>query len=405
MTFRFNLFKTDTLSSARRGEFITAHGTVQTPIFMPVGTLATVKTLSVHDLESIETQIILGNTYHLLLRPGPEVFQKAGGIHKFMGWNKPVLTDSGGFQIFSLPKSRRLTEEGAVFQSYVQGHEYKLTPESSIAMQNAMGSDIMMVLDQCIESTADHKHSELAMELTHRWALRSLKAHRDFIPQSPHSQALFGIIQGGTFKDLRQRSLDFLTQLDFDGFAIGGLAVGETKSQREDFCEMVASGMPADKPRYLMGVGTPVDLLEAVRRGVDMFDCIIPTKLAQQGVVYTSKGEVKLQAAEHKFSDEKIDSTCPCWSCQHFSRSYLHHLIKCREVLGWRVLALHNIYFYQNLMKNIRQSIDDGNFMEFYRSTLNEWQNQSVDLDSQSSREPAVFVAPPRKPKGTFIEA
>jgi len=254
MKFKFELFKTDTHSKARLGRFSTLHGDVNTPAFMPVGTLATVKTLDTPEIESTGSEIILGNTYHLLLRPGIEVFQKFGGIHKFMSWNKPVLTDSGGFQIFSLPRSRKITEEGAVFQSYVEGNEYKLTPESSIAMQNAIGSDIMMVLDQCITSTAEHAETKKAMELTHRWALRSLAANVN------SHQALFGIVQGGVFEDLRRQSTDFLTQHDFDGLAIGGLAVGETKAQREDFTELVAELLPKNKPRYLMGVGTPIDL-------------------------------------------------------------------------------------------------------------------------------------------------
>lgn len=412
--FKFNLFKTDTATLARRGEFITAHGTVQTPVFMPVGTLAAVKTLSTPELESAGTQIILGNTYHLLLRPGPEVFRRAGGIHKFMGWKKPILTDSGGFQIFSLPRARRISEEGAVFQSYVQGHEYHLSPETSIDMQKAIGSDIMMVLDQCIDSRSDHTTTEKAMGLTHRWALRSLQAARALgsagsSVHSDHYQALFGIVQGGVFENLRKQSAAFLTQHDFDGFAIGGLAVGETKAEREDFCEMTARLLPQVKPRYLMGVGTPVDLLEAVKRGVDMFDCIIPTKLAQQGTVFTSRGEVKLAAAEFKFSDDKIDADCACWSCQHYSRSYIHHLIKCREVLGWRALALHNIFFYQKLMAEIRAAIENGTYLDFYNETLNSMgasmnTSNATILDSEFSREPAVFAPPPRKPKGTFIE-
>lgn len=384
--FKFTLHHTDTHSQARLGEFSTLHGVVKTPVFMPVGTMATVKTLDAKELESLGAQIILSNTYHLLLRPGPEVFRKFGGIHKFMGWNRPLLTDSGGFQIFSLPRSRKITEEGAVFQSYIEGNEYKLSPESSIDMQNAIGSDIMMVLDQCIASTADHKTTKDAMELTHRWAKRSLEAHK-----SPETQALFGIIQGGVFEDLRRQSADVLTQMAFDGFAIGGLAVGETKREREDFTELVTGLLPKDKPRYLMGVGTPLDLLEAVKRGVDMFDCIIPSKMAQQGNVYTTRGELKLCQAQYKFSDDKLDENCECSTCLTYSRGYLHHLAKCRETLGWRALAFHNIFYFQKLMAGVRKAIAENKFLEFYSATIEGWKEEESLISSDLSREAAVI--------------
>jgi queuine tRNA-ribosyltransferase len=411
MQFRFELFKKDNLSQARLGRFTTIHGQVDTPVFMPVGTLATVKTLDPLELEALGSQIVLGNTYHLLLRPGPEVFKKFGGIHKFMNWNRPVLTDSGGFQIFSLPRARKITEEGAIFQSYVEGAMHTLTPESSIEMQNAIGSDIMMVLDQCIESTASHTETKAAMELTHRWAVRSLNARaalRAAGNEVAHYQAMFGIIQGGVYQDLRTESVKVLTQLPFDGFAIGGLAVGETKAQREDFTEIVARQLPEDKPRYLMGVGTPIDLLEAVRRGVDMFDCIIPTKLAQQGVVYTSEGEMKLFKADYKLSDDKLDAACDCSTCARFSRGYLHHLTKCRETLGWRALAIHNIAYYHKLMAGMREAIRQGTFMDFYRRTLAGWHEEASHPLSEASpgdsREPSVFTPPRRPVRGQFME-
>jgi queuine tRNA-ribosyltransferase len=397
VSFQFKVQHTDAATGARAGEFSTGHGIVQTPVFMPVGTLATVKTLSSAELEAMGSQIILGNTYHLLLRPGPEVFQKFGGIHKFMNWTKPVLTDSGGFQIFSLPKSRKITEEGAVFQSYVQGLEYKLSPESSIAMQNAIGSDIMMVLDQCISSKADFEETKKAMELTHRWAVRSLKAHT-----TPETQALFGIVQGGVFENLRKESADFLTQLPFNGFAIGGLAVGETKAEREDFTELVTGFLPKDKPRYLMGVGTPTDLLEAVKRGVDMFDCIIPSKMAQQGNVYTSLGELKLCQSQYKFSDDKIDPHCGCTTCKTYSRGYMHHLSKCRETLGWRALAVHNISYFHNLMKAARQAIFQNNFEGFYKEVIGRWEEDS--LTAETSRDPGEFPSVKKKDRGEFQE-
>ena len=400
VSFKFHLKKIDSGSRARLGEFHTLHGVVKTPVFMPVGTLATVKTLSGEELQSIGAQIILGNTYHLLLRPGPEVFKKFGGIHKFMNWSGPVLTDSGGFQIFSLPRSRKLTEEGAIFQSYVEGREYNLSPESSIEMQRAIGSDIMMVLDQCIESTADYNLTKSAMELTHRWAVRSLKAHC-----TQDSQALFGIVQGGVFEDLRRESARVMTQLDFSGFAIGGLAVGETKNQRQDHTELVADLLPQDKPRYLMGVGTPLDLLEAVKRGVDMFDCIIPTKMAQQGNAYTSLGEVKLSQSQYKFADEKLDPQCSCETCQTYSRGYLHHLTKCRETLGWRALALHNIFFYHSLMADMRDAIEKDQFNALYSEKLRAWHEWEPLNHEDSSREPAIITYSKKKNRGEFIEA
>lgn len=362
---------------------------------MPVGTLATVKTLDPEELNKIGAQIILGNTYHLLLRPGEEVFRKFGGIHAFMNWQKPVLTDSGGFQIFSLTRSRKITEEGAIFQSYVDGTLFKLTPERSLDMQKAINSDIMMVLDQCIESTATLEKTRNAMELTHRWALRSLQAH-----QKNH-QALFAIIQGGVFEALRKQSVDFLTQHDFDGFAIGGLAVGETKRQREDFTELVTEVLPKNKPRYLMGVGTPLDLLEAVKRGVDMFDCIIPTKMAQQGNAYTSLGLVKLAQTAYRLSEEKLDPACQCQTCQTYSRGYLHHLTKCRETLGWRALALHNLHFYQQFMSEMRQAIRAGRFLAYYDQCLQIWQTVEEEKDGPT-REPAEIKFPKRPKVPTF---
>ena len=391
MKFSFELLHKDKNSQARTGIFNTLHGSVKTPVFMPVGTQATVKSLDPLDLHSIDTQIVLANTYHLLLRPGPDVFKKFGGIHKFMNWSKPVLTDSGGFQIFSLPRSRKITEEGAVFQSYIEGNTHHLTPESSIAMQNAIGSDIMMVLDQCISSTSSFYETKLAMELTHRWALRSLEANKN------EHQALFGIIQGGVFEDLRHESARVLTQMDFDGFAIGGLAVGETKTQREDFTELVAKLLPESKPRYLMGVGTPIDLLEAVKRGVDMFDCIIPTKMAQQGNAYTSVGEIKLAQSQYKFSDEKLDPNCACSTCERFSRGYLHHLTKCRETLGWRSLSIHNVWFYAQLTAGMRTAITEDRYQEFYIDQITSWKEAPIDeLAVELAREASQFPRPPR---------
>jgi queuine tRNA-ribosyltransferase len=333
---------------------------VLTPLFMPVGTQATVKAQLPQSLEDSGSQILLANTYHLLLRPGPEVFRRTGGIHGFMSWKRSVLTDSGGFQIFSLPHARSMTEAGAVFQSYIDGRTLLLSPEVSIETQMAINSDIMMALDQCVASTADEATSRAAVELTQRWAARSLAARGD----SP--QSMFAIIQGALFPDLRRESAAGLTEMSFDGFAIGGLAVGEGKSEREDMCALSAELLPRDKPRYLMGVGTPLDILEAVHRGVDMFDCIIPTQVAQRGGAFTSRGFLQLRRGVYKFSEEKLDPACTCPTCARYSRAYLHHLTKTKETLGWQLLGKHNIHFYHQLMREIRQSILEGNFLELY---------------------------------------
>ncbi|MEW6057949.1 MAG: tRNA guanosine(34) transglycosylase Tgt [Bdellovibrionota bacterium] len=358
----FQLLHTDSKTRARRGEFVTPHGKVQTPVFMPVGTFASVKTLEVKDLHELGAEVILGNTYHLLLRPGQKVFERFGGIHGFMKWNKPVLTDSGGYQIFCLPTHRKITEEGAVFRSYVDGDLVLLSPEKSIEVQTSIGSDIMMVLDWFIHSTADFAETQAAMQMTHKWALRSLRA------RTREDQALFAIVQGGVFEDLRKQSAEFLTQHEFDGFAIGGLAVGETRSEREDMTEFTTQFLPSDKPRYLMGVGTPIDLIEAVRRGVDMFDCVIPTMYAQRNTVFTSMGKEDLSRSVYKFSDEMLDPLCDCPTCGSVSKGYLHHLAKCKEPTGWRLLAIHNLYYYRNLMRQMRSAIEQDRFLEFYQN-------------------------------------
>jgi|CXWL01.1.fsa_nt_gi queuine tRNA-ribosyltransferase len=347
-------------SRARAATFRTLHNEVLTPLFMPVGTQATVKAQLPETLAASGSQILLANTYHLLLRPGVEVFKAMGGIHRFMTWDRSVLTDSGGYQIFSLPHSRAITEEGAVFQSYIDGKSILLSPRVSIETQMAIGSDIMMVLDQCVPSTADRATVEAALALTHRWAALSLEARGD----SP--QSMFGIVQGALFEDLRRQSVEHLADMPFDGLAIGGLAVGESTNERHDMCEHTAAMLPRDKPRYLMGVGTPLDLLEAVHRGIDMFDCIIPTQLAQRGGVFTSRGYVQLRRGVHKFADIALDPTCACPTCARYSRAYLHHLTKSSEPLGWHLLGQHNIYFYHQLMREIRASILEGRFLELY---------------------------------------
>jgi len=348
-------------SRARAATFRTAHDEVRTPVFMPVGTQATVKGQLTQALDDAGSQILLANTYHLLLRPGPEVFRRVGGIHRFMSWNHSVLTDSGGFQIFSLPHSRAMSEEGAAFQSYIDGRTILLSPELSIETQKAIGSDIMMVLDQCIPSTADEATARAALGITQRWAARSLAARGD------SQQALFAIVQGALFPELRRQSAAGLSELPFDGFAIGGLAVGESRSERQDTCELTAELLPHDHPRYLMGVGTPLDILEAVHRGVDMFDCIIPTQVAQRGGAFTSRGFLQLRRGVYKFSESNLDPLCACPTCADYSRAYLHHLTKTGEHLGWQLLGQHNLYFYHQLMRDIRQSILEDRFLALYR--------------------------------------
>jgi queuine tRNA-ribosyltransferase len=357
----FQLQKAASDSRARAAVFRTLHSEVQTPVFMPVGTNATVKGLRSEELQSLGFNIILANTYHLLLRPGPEVFQQFGGIHDFAKWPRAVLTDSGGFQIFSLPNSRKMTEEGAAFRSHIDGKKFLLSPELSIEMQRAIGSDIMMVLDECVPSTTNFANAERAMHLTHRWALRSLRARED----SP--QSLFAIVQGACFQELRKQSVEFLTQHSFDGFAIGGLAVGESKAEREDFTEFTAHLLPENLPRYLMGVGTPIDLLEAVHRGVDMFDCIIPLTHAQQGTAFTGNGSVRIKRGVFKFSDDPVDPACDCSTCRTYPKAYIHHLVKANEGLGWRLIAWHNLYFYKNLMLEMREHILNDTFSDYYR--------------------------------------
>ncbi len=358
---QFQLEAQATGSKARAATFRALHGEIKSPLFMPVGTQATVKAQTQESLHASGSQILLANTYHLLLRPGPEVFQKLGGIHRFMDWPGSVLTDSGGYQIFSLPHSRSMTEEGAVFQSYVDGQRILLSPELSIQTQRAIGSDIMMVLDQCIPSTADEKTARAALQVTQRWAVRSLAARED----SP--QSMFGIVQGALYPHLRRESAEGLMQIDFDGFAIGGLAVGEEKQEREDVCELTAALLPQDRPRYLMGVGTPVDVLEAVHRGVDMFDCIIPTQVAKRGTAFTSRGIVELRRSVYKFREDRLDPACTCPVCAKYSRAYLHHLTKTQEPLGWQLVGQHNIHFYHQLMREIRQSILEDRFLPLYR--------------------------------------
>ncbi len=366
MALAFSLLGGDAGSRARRGRLSTARGVVETPAFMPVGTRATVTGLTPDDLRAMGAPILLANTYHLLLRPGAELFRRVGGIHAFMRWDGPVLTDSGGYQIFSLPADREISEAGARFRSYVDGRVHQLSPEGSIAMQTAIGSDIMMALDQCIDSTVDEGVVRAAMERTHRWALRSLAARSD------PAQALFAIVQGGLSAALRQESVDFLTAHPFDGFAIGGLAVGDARPEREEMTAFIAQRLPANLPRYLMGVGTPPDLLHAIGCGVDMFDCVLPTHLAWQGTAFTSTGRVRITRGANRLAETALDGRCACPTCATHSRAYLHHLFKCSEPLGPRLLSIHNLHHYLTLMREARAAIDAGVYSAFARERLAE---------------------------------
>jgi queuine tRNA-ribosyltransferase len=344
---------------ARRGRIKFPRGTIETPAFMPVGTYGTVKGMLPKDVEAIGADIILGNTFHLMLRPGTEVIKAHGDLHDFMGWSKPILTDSGGFQVFSLGKLRKITEEGVSFKSPIDGSKIFLDPEKSIEVQRDLGSDVVMIFDECTPYPATHKEAKDSMELSLRWAQRSKDAHG----VSP--SALFGIVQGGMYEDLRKVSIDGLKEIGFDGFAIGGLSVGEPKNEMVKVLNCITDDMPEDKPRYLMGVGTPQDLLEAVMRGIDMFDCVMPTRHARNAHIFTSQGVIKLRNAKHKHSTEPLDPECDCYTCQNFSRAYLHHLDKCKEILGSQLNTIHNLRYYQKHMQDIRDAIAGNRLQEF----------------------------------------
>jgi len=364
MLLPFTVRAVDGESRARRGTLVTAHGPIETPAFMAVGTRASVTGFSPADLAEVGAQVVLGNTYHLMLRPGPELFRRVGGIHAFMKWPGPVLTDSGGFQIFSLAGDRTLTEEGARFKGYTDQQMHMLSPERSIEVQTAIGSDIMMVLDVCVDSRSDEATTRAAMERTHRWAARSFSARTN------EAQGLFAIVQGGLFPALRKESAEQLMGQAFDGFAIGGLAVGDERSEREDVTQRTAELLPKDRPRYLMGVGTPPDLLNAISAGVDMFDCILPTLLGGQGMAFTSTGRVRLTRMPNASLDVPLDVACSCSTCGTFSRAYLHHLFKANELLGPRLVSLHNLHHYHSLMAEARAAIEAGTYARFAKAKL-----------------------------------
>jgi len=363
-------------SRARTGKIETTRGAIETPIFMPVGTLGTVKALSPEELTECGAQIILGNTYHLYLRPGCEVIDLFGGLHRFMHWAGPILTDSGGFQVFSLAKLSKITEEGYTFQSHVDGSRHTLTPEKSIAVQLRLDSDIMMCLDQCIQYPASREEAEQALELTTRWAARCF----DHWEKNRHPQNnLFGIIQGGMFPELRERSAAQLTGFDFPGFAIGGLSVGEPIDLMREMADFTLPLLPDDKPKYIMGVGTPEDLVELVALGADMFDCVMPTRNARNGQLFTAGGTLNIANARFRTDTDPIEADCTCYTCRHYSRAYLRHLYKTRELLAYRLNTLHNIHHYLNLMADIRAAISRDEFADFRRAFYRQ-RNVSGDI-------------------------
>lgn len=359
----FDLLKTDTRTKARRGTVHTPHGDIQTPIFMPVGTAATVKAMRPEQVKELGAQIILSNTYHLYLRPGHEIVREAGGLHKFMNWDGPILTDSGGFQVFSLGAMRKISEEGVQFRSHIDGSKHMLSPEKSIEIQHALGSDIIMAFDECAPYPADRDYVKSSLELTTRW----LKRCKTFHEESGRTdiQSLFGIQQGGTYKDLRKQSSEEIVALDLPGYAIGGLSVGEPKELMYDVMDDCVDMLPADKPRYLMGVGSPDCLFEGVERGIDMFDCVLPTRIARHGMAMTSRGRVNIKNAQYERDFTPLDPECDCYTCRNYSKAYLRHLFKCDEILSSMLMTNHNLHFLVNTMTNIRQAIDEDRFTDY----------------------------------------
>jgi len=357
----FTLLHTDQSNnnSARRGQLKFPRGSIETPAFMPVGTYGTVKSMKPEELKDLGAEIILGNTFHLMLRPGTKIIQEHGDLHDFMHWDKPILTDSGGFQVFSLAKMRKITEEGVHFSSPVNGEKFLMTPESSMQVQRELGSDIVMIFDECTPYPATLTEARESMELSLRWAKRSKIAHHG------NQAALFGIVQGGMHQTLRETSAKALTDINFDGYAIGGLSVGEPKDERDHVLDITTPLLPSDKPRYLMGVGKPEDIVESVKRGIDMFDCVIPTRNARNGYIFTRYGKLNLRNSVHQHDTNPIDPACGCYTCQNYSRSYLRHLDKCKEMLGAHLNTIHNLYYYQELMRDIRSSIETDSFDDF----------------------------------------
>lgn len=358
---KYELLHVDKNSGARYGKITLPHGSFETPVFMPVGTLGTVKAMTVEELEEmVKADIILGNTYHLYLRPGMDVIKKVGGLHKFMNWNHNILTDSGGFQVFSLNSLRKITEEGVEFRSHLNGEKHFLSPEKAIDIQQTLGSDIMMCFDECAPYPCGRDYVEKSMERTTRWAKRCREAHTN-----RDTQALFGIVQGGMYKDLRERSAKALQEIDFDGYAVGGLSVGEPKDLMLEVLEATTPHLPEDKARYLMGVGSPDYLIEAALKGIDMCDCVLPTRMARNGTAMTSHGRVIIKNKQYEMDFTTLDDECDCYTCRNYTKSYLRHLIKCNEILGARLMSIHNLRFLTHLMENVREAIKEDRLLEF----------------------------------------
>lgn len=357
---KFTLKHKDKNSGARLGKISLPHGEIETPVFMPVGTAATVKSLKPEDVHTLGAEIILSNTYHLYLRPGHHIIREAGGLHKFMNWNKPILTDSGGFQVFSLGKMRNITEEGVAFRSFIDGSKHILTPEKSIEVQTSLGSDIMMAFDECIPYPAEREYVKNSLERTTRWLERCIKSQKDV-----SKQALFGIMQGGMYADLRKLSAKQITAFDLPGYAIGGLSVGEPKDEMCRVLDECVDYLPENKPRYLMGIGSPDYIFEAVQRGIDMFDCVLPTRIARNGTAMTSQGRINIKNAKYERDFTPLDHQCNCYTCQNYSRAYLRHLFKSNEILSSTLLSNHNLHFLVNTVKNIRKAIAENRFLEY----------------------------------------
>lgn len=361
----FTLRQKSTECAARLGTLETPHGTIQTPVFMPVGTRGTVKVMAPRELEELGSQIILGNTYHLLLRPGPDLIERAGGLHKFAGWNHPILTDSGGFQVFSLAGLRKMKPDGVEFSSHIDGSRFFLGPVESAAVQRALGSDIVMAFDECTPYPCSFKEAEKSIQLTHRWETLSREQ------PLKDGQQMFGIVQGSVFQELRERSAEYITSLDFNGYAIGGVSVGESEEEMIKAMDWTVHLLPEDKPRYLMGVGTPRQIYEGVKRGIDMFDCVMPTRLARHGTAFVTGGiTLAVKGAKCREDFGPIDENCNCYACRNFSRAYIRHLLNVNEILGVRLLSIHNIAYFMNLMSDIRRAIADGTFLEYGKTLI-----------------------------------